>query len=79
MSRNLLPLLRFVNDNVHTPEVSGGRVAALTTGTETEPGGRYFSNGRAICPSALSYDEALQEELWAASAGMTGLPDGIEA
>ena len=73
VSHNILPLLRFVNDNVHTPEVSGKRLAALTTGPEAEPGGRYFSNGRAVPSSKLSYDTKRQKELWAASAKMTGL------
>lgn len=78
VSYNILPLLlRFVVRNVHTPEVSGARVAALSGGAEAAPGARYFSNGEAVRSSDLSYDEALQHELWVSSANMTGLPVGL--
>ena len=73
VSRNVLPLLRFVNGNVHLPQVSAERVAALTTGHEAAPGGRYFSNGKPVRSSEQSYDEALQRELWTSSAEMTGV------
>lgn len=79
VSRNVLPLLRFVNGNVHSPEVSGKRLAALTVGADAKPGGRYFSNGRAVRSSDLSYDQAKQRELWVASAKMTGLAMEIGA
>lgn len=79
VSRNLLPLLRFVSSNVHLPQVSAERVAALTTGAEAAPGGRYFSNGKPVRSSELSYDEALQRELWASSAEMTGVPVDLVA
>jgi hypothetical protein len=49
-------------------------VAALTVGLEAAPGGRYFSDGKAVHSSELSYDEAKQRELWVSSARMTGLP-----
>lgn len=74
VSRNILPLLRFFNDNVHTPAVSARRVAALTTGPDAAPGGRYFSNGKAVRSSDASYNQAAQRELWISSAQMTGLP-----
>ena len=74
VSRNLLPLLRFVNDNVHNPRISGERVAALTIGPEAAPGGRYFSNGKAVPSSDLSYDPITQRDLWEASASMVALP-----
>lgn len=75
--RNVLPLLRLVHNNVHLPETSAKRVAALTTGDDATPGGRYFSNGQAIRSSAASYDENKARELWASSAAMTGLPADI--
>lgn len=74
VSRNLLPLLRFVTDNVHRPEVSAQRLVDITTGPAAEPGGRYFSNGRAVQSSVDSYDEATWRELWDSSAAMAGLP-----
>lgn len=77
VSRNVLPLLRLINDNVHDPQTSGERVAALTTGPEVFPGGRYFSNGKAIPSSDLSCEQSLQRELWTSSARMTGLPVDI--
>lgn len=79
VSRNVLPLLRFINGNVHTPQTSGERVASLTTGLQATPGGRYFSNGRAVRSSDLSYDQASQRELWISSAKMTGLPVDLAA
>ena len=45
-----------------------------STGAEALPGGRYFSNGKAVQSSGQSYQEALQRELWLSSARMTGLP-----
>ncbi len=56
VSRNVLPLLRLVHSNVHSPATSGTRVAEITTGPEAEPGGRYFSNGKAVRSSDASYD-----------------------
>jgi NAD(P)-dependent dehydrogenase (short-subunit alcohol dehydrogenase family) len=73
-SQIIMPLLRFVNDNVNTTQTSGEWAAALTTGPESAPGGRYFSNGEAIRSSEQSYDQSLQQELWISSAEMTGLP-----
>lgn len=72
-SRNILPLLRFVIDNVHRPEVSAAWVVEVTTGPLAEPGGRYFSNGKAIRSSADSYDKGKWLDLWETSARMTGL------
>lgn len=77
VSRNILPFLRLINSNVHTPQVSGARVAALATETASAPGGRYFSNGKPVQSSDLSYEEALQKELWVSSAEMSGLPIGL--
>ena len=74
VGRNVLPLLRLVNDNVHVPATSGKRVAALTVGEDAAPGGRYFSNGKAVRSSEASYDEGKARELWISSATMTGLP-----
>ncbi|MFZ2997027.1 SDR family NAD(P)-dependent oxidoreductase [Sphingobium sp.] len=74
VSRNVLPLLRLVNNNVHRPETSARRVAAITIGQDAAPGGRYFSNGKAARSSDVSYDESKACELWVASAKMTGLP-----
>ena len=73
VSRNILPLLKFVNNNVHTPETSAKRVAHLTLGQDAQPGGRYFSNGKAVPSSDASYDEAKARELWISSATMTNL------
>ncbi len=69
-----MPLLRLVNDNVHSTQTSAEQVAALTIGPEAAPGGRYFANGKAIRSSVQSYDQALHRELWISSAEMTGLP-----
>jgi NAD(P)-dependent dehydrogenase (short-subunit alcohol dehydrogenase family) len=79
VSGNVLPLLRFVIKNVHTPEVSGARLAALTLGKDASPGGRYFSDGKAVPSSDLSYDQKKQHELWVSSARMTALPENIKA
>lgn len=73
VSRNILPLLRFVISNVHRPEVSAGRVVEITTGPLAEPGSRYFSNGKAVRSSTDSYDDGSWTELWESSARMTGL------
>jgi len=77
VSQNVLPLLRLVNNNVHLPETSAKRVAAITVGNDAAPGGRYFSNGKAVRSSDASYDESKARELWAASAAMTGLSADI--
>lgn len=74
VSRNVLPLLSLVHNNVHSPATSGTRVAEITTGPEAAPGGRYFSNGKAVRSSDASYDQDKARELWVASASMTGLP-----
>lgn len=78
VSRNVLPLLmRLANNNVHAPERSARRVAAITIGDDAAPGGRYFSNGKAVRSSDASYDESKAHELWVASAAMTGLSADI--
>lgn len=74
ISRNVLPLARLISNNVHNPRTSGNRVASLTTGPAATPGGRYFSNGKAVHSSEQSYDRGVQGELWVSSAKMTGLP-----
>jgi len=71
--RNVMPWLRLINDNVHSPETSAKRVAALTIGEDAAPGGRYFRNGKAVRSSEASYDEGKARELWVSSAAMTGL------
>jgi hypothetical protein len=75
--RNVMPLLRLINDNVHSPETSAKRVAALTIGEDAAPGGRYFRNGKAVRSSEASYDQGKARELWVSSAAMTGLPSEI--
>ncbi len=70
ISRFVLPL---ISKNIQTPENSGKRVAELTMGAEAAPGGRYFSNGKPTASSDVSYDPALQRELWVSSEIMTGL------
>ena len=75
VSRHILPLLRFVIDNVHRPEVSAQRVVEITTGAMAEPGNRYFSNGEAVRSSVDSYDADKWRELWESSAQMTGFQD----
>ena len=77
VSRNVLPLLRLVNNNVHAPATSATRVAAITLGNDAAPGGRYFSNGKPVRSSDASYDESKARELWTASAAMTGLAADI--
>lgn len=74
VSRNIFPLLRLVNDNINSTQISGERVAKLTIGPEASPDGRYFVKGQAVRSSAQSYDQALQRELWITSAEMTELP-----
>ena len=75
--RNVMPWLRLINDNVHSPETSAKRVAALTIGEDAAPGGRYFRNGKAVRSSEASYDEGKARELWVSSAAMTGLSSEI--
>ena len=70
ISRYVLPL---ISKDVQTPEISGKRVAELTIGAESAPGGRYFSNGKPTASSDASYVPALQRELWVSSEKMTGL------
>ncbi|NTY41166.1 SDR family NAD(P)-dependent oxidoreductase [Burkholderia diffusa] len=74
VAQNLLPLVGLFRANVHKPATSGARVAALTIGLEATPGGRYFSDGKVVRSSDLSYDQAKQRELWVSSSRMTGLP-----
>ena len=73
VSRNILPLLRFVMDNVHLPEVSAERVVAITTGAQADASGKYFSNGKAVRSSVDSYNQTKWRDLWETSARMTDL------
>lgn len=73
VSRHILPLLRFVMDNIHRPEVSAGRVVEITTGPLAEPGNRYFSNGKVVRSSVDSYDRDKWRELWESSERMTAM------
>ena len=77
VSRNILPLLKFVNNNVHTPATSAKRVAALSLGPDAQPGGRYFSNGKPVPSSDASYEKDKARELWISSATMISLPVNI--
>lgn len=74
VARNIMPVLSLVKNDMQSARASATRVAALATGSDAAPGGRYFANGAPIRSSGQSYDRALQRELWIASAGMTGLP-----
>lgn len=71
------PLARLFTDNVHSTRTSGARLAALTSEPDGGPGGRYFSNGKPVASSAVSYDERLQRELWDSSAAMVGLSNNL--
>ena len=66
--------MALVRRNVHRPATSGRRLALLATGPEGEVTAKYFSDGREIRSSELSYDRAKALDLWNASAEMTGLP-----
>jgi NAD(P)-dependent dehydrogenase (short-subunit alcohol dehydrogenase family) len=74
IARTILPLVGLFRANVHKPETSGRRVAELTVGSDAAPGGQYFSDGKVVRSSDLSYDEAKQRELWVSSSRMAGLP-----
>ena len=73
-ARHKPSLVGLFRADVHKPETSGGRLAALTIGLEAAPGGRYFSDGKVVHSSNVSHDKAKQRELWVSSARMTGLP-----
>lgn len=77
VSRHILPFLRFVMSNVNLPEVSARRVLDVTVGSAADPGGRYFSEGKAIRSSEESYQEDKWHDLWSTSAAMTDLPIDI--
>ncbi|XHC14001.1 SDR family NAD(P)-dependent oxidoreductase [Labrenzia sp. ac12] len=78
IARNLLPLAGLFNDNVHSPAVSGSRLAELTTGPSAEPGGLYFRNGKPFPSSKQSHNDTQARELWETSARMTGLPINLQ-
>ena len=77
VSRHILPLLRFVMSNVNTPDVSAKLVLDITLGSLGDPGGRYFSQGKAIRSSEQSYQQDKWHDLWVTSAAMTGLGSEI--
>jgi NAD(P)-dependent dehydrogenase (short-subunit alcohol dehydrogenase family) len=74
VSRHILPLLSLFIGNIHSPAVSGRRLALLASGGEGSTTGKYFSDGQETPSSAESYDTRKAVDLWTASAEMTGLP-----
>jgi NAD(P)-dependent dehydrogenase (short-subunit alcohol dehydrogenase family) len=74
----LLPLGTLFYPNVNSSAKSGRRLAQLAAGQHGGTTGKYFSNGREIPSSELSYDTANARDLWNTSADMTHLPHGLE-
>lgn len=73
ISKYVLPLLILFVPNVHRPAKSGERLAQLAQGINGKTTGKYFSNGREIKSSDLSYNKENAADLWNTSADMTGL------
>jgi NAD(P)-dependent dehydrogenase (short-subunit alcohol dehydrogenase family) len=73
VSRYILPALSLFISNVHSPATSGRRLAQLATGSEESVTGKYFSDGKEIQSSTVSYDTQNALDLWNTSAKMTGL------
>lgn len=69
----VLPVATLFMRNVHRPAKSGQRLALLASAPQGAVTGKYFSDGREIRSSDLSYDSAKALDLWDASARMTGL------
>lgn len=70
----LLPVGTLFYPNVNSPAKSGRRLALLVAGEEAGASGRYFSNGREVRSSELSYSVANSLNLWDVSADMIHLP-----
>jgi NAD(P)-dependent dehydrogenase (short-subunit alcohol dehydrogenase family) len=70
----VLPVATLFMRNVNRAAKSGQRLALLASGPQGAVTGKYFSEGREIRSSELSYDAAKALDLWDASARMTGLP-----
>jgi NAD(P)-dependent dehydrogenase (short-subunit alcohol dehydrogenase family) len=75
----VLPVLTLFWRNVHRPSTSGKRLAALATGGMGPSTGKYYSDGRDVRSSTLSYDTTRARDLWDTSADMTGLPRDLGA
>lgn len=74
VSKHILPALALFKSNIHSPATSGRRLALLASGAEGRATGKYFSDGREVPSSDLSYNTSNAIELWNSSADMTGLP-----
>lgn len=74
ISKRILPALALFMSNIHSPATSGRRLARLASGAQGAATGKYFSDGREVRSSDLSYDIAKALDLWNSSADMTGLP-----
>ena len=68
MWRRVLPFVPGVN----TVERAGHQLAKAATGPRPAPSGAYIDRWSVIPSSAESYDEAREEELWAAAGKLTG-------
>jgi len=75
----LLPIGTLFYPNMNSPLKSGRRLALLAAGQQGGPTGKYFSNGRELRSSELSYNTANSRDLWDTSAEMTNLPQELEA
>lgn len=73
----LLPIGTLFYPNVNSPAKSGRRLALLAAGQRGSATGKYFSNGREMPSSELSYDAANAKDLWDTSAVMTNLPQDL--
>ena len=72
----ILPALRLVIGNIHTPAESGAALARLVLDPALAgQGGRYFEGTREIRSSAESYDETKAETLWAGSERLIGVAE----
>ena len=74
ISKRILPALALFMSNVHSPATSGRRLAQLASGVPEATTGKYFSNGREVRSSDVSYDINNALNLWNGSADMTSLP-----
>jgi NAD(P)-dependent dehydrogenase (short-subunit alcohol dehydrogenase family) len=69
----VLPVLRRLLANTHTPAESGAALARLVLDPRLEgSSGKYFEGLREIPSSTESYDAARARELWQASVELTG-------
>lgn len=69
----IMPALTLMMRNVHSTRKSGERLARLATDSAITENGKYFSDGREMRSSELSYDRANAEDLWKTSWELTGL------